>query len=271
MLSFQSAHNYPPEMTPASIPALPWLDDEDPLPPPLNAWGEDTPAPGLLAAGGSLTVQRLKQAYAQGTFPWFSQGQPILWWCTQPRMVLATDAFRLHRSLRKTLQHFRADAHCEIRMDTQFDQVIEACASIPRPGQGGTWIVPEVVRAYQDLHRDGHAHSVETWIEGKLVGGLYLVNLGQAVFGESMFTHRTDASKIALAALVAWARHHGIGWIDCQQQTQHLARLGARPTPVTEFLSQVQLARQRPAPAWRFDPVYWNALLSSPSFSCPAA
>jgi leucyl/phenylalanyl-tRNA--protein transferase len=151
-------------------------------------------------------------------------------------------------------------------VDSQFDRVIQACASTPREGQTGTWILPEVVRAYQDLHREGHAHSVETWVDGELVGGLYLVNLGQALYGESMFAHRTDASKIALAALVAWARHHGIGWIDCQQQTPHLARMGACPTPVTEFLMRVQSARQRPAPAWQFDPVYWNALLSSPSF-----
>ena len=270
MFAVKSTHNYPPAMTTAPMPALPWLDEDDPLPSPLHAWGEDSPALGLLAAGGSLTVSRLKQAYAQGTFPWFSQGQPVLWWCTQPRMVLATQEFRLHRSLRKSLQHFRAQPGCEIRFDSQFDRVIQACASTPRPGQGGTWIVPAVIDAYQALHRDGHAHSVETWIAGELVGGLYLVNLGQAVFGESMFAHRTDASKIALAALVAWARHHAIDWIDCQQQTSHLARLGARPWPVAEFLSHVQRARERPAPSWHFDPVYWNTLLSSPS-SCPAA
>ena len=258
-------------MTAATPPPLPWLNAADPLPSPWQAWGENTPAPGLLAAGGTLSVERLKAAYAQGTFPWFSQGQPVLWWCTHPRMVLQTHDYRLHRSLRKTLQQFRADPSCEIRVDTAFDRVITACAHTPRAGQSGTWIVPEMVQAYQALHQAGHAHSLETWVQGELVGGLYVVNLGQAVFGESMFAHRTDASKIALAALVAWARHHGIGWIDCQQQTQHLTRLGARPKPVTEFLSQVQSARQRPAPAWQFDPVYWNALLSSPSFSCPAA
>ena len=251
-------------MTPPPSPPLPWLDDHDPLPPPQQAWREDTPAPGLLAAGGGLSVERLLEAYGQGTFPWFSTGQPILWWCTHPRMVLQTSSFRLHRSLRKTLQAFRADAHAEIRIDSDFDGVITACAQSPRPGQSGTWIVPEMVQAYQDLHRAGHAHSVETWIGQELVGGLYLVNLGQAVFGESMFSHRTDASKIALAALTAWARHAGIEWIDCQQQTPHLARLGAGPIPVSEFLARVHAARVRPAPTWHFDPVYWDALLSSP-------
>ena len=252
-------------MTPPPSPPLPWLDEHDPLPPPQHAWGQSTPAPGLLAAGGGLSVERLQEAYGQGTFPWFSTGQPILWWCTHPRMVLQTSSFRLHRSLRKTLKAFRADAHAEIRIDSDFDGVITACAQSPRPGQSGTWIVPEMVQAYQALHQAGHAHSVETWMHGELVGGLYLVNLGCALFGESMFARRTDASKIALAALVAWERHHGIDWIDCQQQTGHLARLGAQPLPVDEFLAAVQSARARPAPAWHFDPVYWNALLSSPS------
>lgn len=265
MLAVLSTHNYLPAMTQPSLPPLPWLDARDPLPSPLSAWGDDSPAPGLLAAGGDLSVERLKQAYAQGTFPWFSQGQPVLWWCTQPRMVLHTEEFRLHRSLRKTLRHFRSDPRCDIRFDTQFARVIQSCANTPRAGQRGTWIVPEMVRAYVDLHHDGHAHSVETWVGGELVGGLYLVNLGQALFGESMFSHRTDASKIALAALVAWARHHGMAWIDCQQQTSHLARHGARPLPVQAFLSAVQSASRQTAPDWRFDPVYWNTLLSSPS------
>ena len=257
-------------MTTTPPPSLPWLDDHDPLPPPLQAWGEDSPAPGLLAAGGDLSVKRLKQAYAQGTFPWFSEGQPVLWWCTQPRMVLPTQAFRLHRSLRKTLQRFRADPSCSIRFDTHFDDVITACASTPRPGQSGTWIVPDMVQAYQALYRAGHAHSVETWMGGELVGGLYLVNVGQAVFGESMFAHRTDASKIALAALVAWARHEGIAWIDCQQQTSHLARHGASPIPIGEFLTQVRAACDKPAPRWQFDPVYWDELLSSPAHTSTA-
>jgi leucyl/phenylalanyl-tRNA--protein transferase len=252
-------------MTPASSPPLPWLEEADPLPAPAQAWGDDSPAPGLLAAGGGLSVARLKEAYGQGTFPWFSAGQPILWWCTQPRMVLQTASFRLHRSLRKTLQRFRTTAQSDIRFDSDFSAVITACAHAPRPGQHGTWIVPEMVQAYEALHQAGHAHSVETWVNGRLVGGLYLVNLGCALFGESMFARQTDASKIALSALVAWARHHDLAWIDCQQQTPHLARLGAQPLPVREFLADIASARARPAPAWHFDPVYWDALLSSPT------
>ncbi|MBU3652301.1 MAG: leucyl/phenylalanyl-tRNA--protein transferase [Limnohabitans sp.] len=252
-------------MTPPSPPPLPWLDEHDPLPSPLQAWGETSPAPGLLAAGGELSVARLKQAYGQGTFPWFSAGQPILWWCTNPRMVLQTASFRLHRSLRQAVKKFRDHPRAEIRFDSDFHAVIHACAQSPRPGQHGTWIVPAMVQAYEALHQAGHAHSVETWVEGQLVGGLYLVNLGCALFGESMFAHRTDASKIALSALVAWARQHDIAWIDCQQQTAHLARLGAQPIRVTEFLDAIQTARARPAPTWDFQPVYWDTLLSSPT------
>jgi leucyl/phenylalanyl-tRNA--protein transferase len=249
---------------------LPWLSEDSPLPAPTLAWGPGTPAPGLLAAGGDLTIPRLLEAYGQGTFPWYSEGQPVLWWCTQPRMVLSTQEFRLHRSLRKTLQRFRVSPGCEVRFDSAFDQVIEQCAHIGRAGQGGTWIVPDMIDAYQALHRAGNAHSVETWVKGELVGGLYLVALGQAVFGESMFSRRTDASKIALAALVAWARHHGIDWIDCQQQTPHLTSMGAKPMALEPFLQQVARARELPSPPWKFSPVYWNTLLpiAAPSTDC---
>lgn len=250
-----------------SAPIL-WLAPGEPLPPPDVAWGPDSPAPGLLAAGGDLSPERLRQAYGQGCFPWFSHGQPILWWAPDPRMVLQTGQFRLHRSLRKTLQRFRQQPGCEIRVDSAFAQVIRACAHTPRDGQDGTWIVPPMINAYEALHAQGHAHSVETWVDGQLTGGLYLVSLGQAVFGESMFAWRTDASKIALAALVAFCRHHGMDWIDCQQNTGHLHSLGAREIGRTAFLAQVQRAIAQPAPVWRFDSVYWNSLLPVPS---PAA
>jgi len=141
--------------------------------------------------------------------------------------------------------------------------VIEACSRSPRVGQSGTWIVPDMVRAYTDLHRAGHAHSVETWIDGKLAGGLYCVALGRAVFGESMFTRRPDASKIALAALVSLCRHSGVRMIDCQQNTAHLASLGAREMPRGRFVAHVAQARQEEAPKWRFEPVYWTELLSA--------
>lgn len=134
-------------------------------------------------------MSQLRAAYAQGTFPWFSAGQPILWWAPDPRMVLKVAEFRLHRSLRKTLNRFRADAACEIRIDSAFDQVIRSCSSTAREGQNGTWIVPAMVAAYEALHAQGTAHSVETWVDGKLAGGLYCVAIGHAVFGESMFAH----------------------------------------------------------------------------------
>jgi leucyl/phenylalanyl-tRNA--protein transferase len=139
--------------------------------------------------------------------------------------------------------------------------VIRACSQSPRIGQSGTWIVPAMVRAYGAFHRAGFAHSVETWIGGRLAGGLYCVAVGQAMFGESMFTRVPDASKIALAALVAFCRHHGIAMIDCQQNTQHLASLGAREIPRAAFVAQVAQSVKKPSPPWRFDPLYWNALL----------
>lgn len=240
---------------------LPWLAPGDPLPPPSGAWGPHDPVPGLLAAGGALDVPTLLDAYRHAIFPWFSDDQPILWWSPDPRMTLAAASFRLHRSLRKVLQAFRNDARCEIRIDHSFDTVIRACSAAPREGQSGTWIVPPMVEAYGALHRAGHAHSVEAWIDGELVGGLYCVAIGRAVFGESMFARRTDASKIALAALVCFCRHHGVQLIDCQQNTTHLASLGASEMPRERFVAHVTRAREEPAPPWRFEPVYWAELL----------
>jgi len=239
---------------------LPWLEPGEAFPPANQAWGRGSDAPGLLAAGGSLDVATLRQAYAHGIFPWFSSGQPILWWSPDPRMVLEVAQFRLHRSLRKTLLRFMLTPACEVRFDTAFGQVIEACASSPREGQDGTWIVPQMVQAYGELHRAGLAHSVETWIDGRLAGGLYCVALGQAVFGESMFARVTDASKIALAALVAFCRHHGITTIDCQQNTRHLASMGAHEIARVDFLHHIERAQEKPGPRWQFDPLYWREL-----------
>lgn len=242
-------------------PPLPWLAPGEAFPPVKEAWGTDAPAPGLLAAGGALDVATLRHAYLQGVFPWYSAGQPILWWSPDPRMVLQTDAFKLHRSLRKTLTAFTQDAQCEVRFDTAFTDVITACATSPRIGQSGTWILPEMVRAYTALHRAGIAHSIETWIDGELVGGLYCVGLGRAVFGESMFTRVPDASKIALAALVAFCRAHQIPQIDCQQNTSHLASLGAREIPRSVFGAKVKQQALLPNPVWQFKPIYWQHLL----------
>jgi leucyl/phenylalanyl-tRNA---protein transferase len=248
---------------------LPWLEPGDSFPPVAQAWGRASDAPGLLAAGGALDVASLQAAYAQGIFPWYSAGQPVLWWSPDPRMVLRLADFKLHRSLRKTLQKFSYTPGCEVRIDHDFAAVIRACSSAPREGQSGTWIVPEMVQAYSQLHAAGHAHSVETWIDGQLVGGLYCTSMGAAVFGESMFSRASDASKIALAALVALCRAQGGQQIDCQQNTAHLASLGAREMPRDQFCASVARAAQMPPLQWQFDPVYWQALLSTQSASAP--
>jgi len=245
--------------------SIPWLAPEDPFPPAAASWGADTPMPGLLAAGGALDVPHLVAAYGQGIFPWFSEGQPILWWSTAPRMVLRPAEFRLHHSLRKTLRRFRASPACELRIDSDFSAVIHACAATPREGQSSTWIVPRMVQAYEALHATGFAHSVETWVNGRLVGGLYCVALGRAGFGESMFAHATDASKIALAALVGLCRREGVALIDCQQNTAHLASLGAREIEREVFLTHVAQARTQPVMDWRFAPECWDELLGANS------
>jgi leucyl/phenylalanyl-tRNA--protein transferase len=242
---------------------LVWLEPGDPFPDIANSCPADSDAAGLLAAGGCLDVASLVRAYSHGIFPWYSPGQPILWWSTDPRMVLEVSHFTLHRSLKKTIQNFRANTLCEIRFDASFNSVIKNCANTKRNGQGGTWIVPEMVDAYCDLHRAGHAHSVETWIDGELVGGLYCVNIGRAVFGESMFAHRTDASKLALAALVCFCRAHGVEYIDCQQNTPHLASLGAYEMPRNQFAWQLKEAIALESPVWHFDTLYWRHLLDS--------
>ena len=239
---------------------LPWLDAGEDFPDVSDAWGNDDPAPGLLAAGSKLDVPTLLKAYGQGIFPWYSEGQPTLWWSPSPRMTLHTQQFKLHRSLRKTLNHFSSDPACEVRFDTSFNRVINACASMPRDGQPGTWILPEMIEAYCALHIAGHAHSIETWVAGELVGGLYCVNLGSMVFGESMFAHMTDASKIALCALVAFCRAQAITMIDCQQNTGHLASLGAQEISRDAFIAHVANTIKLPAPVWQFDPVYWQQL-----------
>src|SRR3990167_4278501 len=247
----------------SSAPPLVWLGPHQAFPPVREAWPPGSPAPGLLAAGGVLDVATLQQAYQHGIFPWFSDDQPILWWSPDPRMVLETGQFRLHRSLRKVLQRFRRSDACEIRIDSAFERVITACASSPRDGQSGTWIVAPMVEAYVALHRAGFAHSVETWIDGQLRGGLYCVAIGKAVFGESMFSQVDDASKIALSALVGFCQHHCITHIDCQQNTRHLAFMGAREVSRADFLAQVASGAAQAPPAWRFDPLYWQSLLHS--------
>ena len=240
---------------------LPSLEPGQAFPAVEQAWGAESAAPGLLAAGGRLDVNTLQRAYGSTIFPWFSEGQPILWWSPDPRMTLTVKNFKLHRSLRQVLQKFIASSGCEIRFDTAFDQVIRACASSLRNGQPGTWIVPDMVQAYIQLHQAGFAHSVETWIDGQLAGGLYCVALGKAVFGESMFTRVPNASKIALAALVSFCKSNGVAMIDCQQNTRHMASLGASEISRADFLAHTRAATLQPPPKWVFDALYLKNLL----------
>lgn len=242
-------------------PVLPWIESGCPLPASDQAWSVDSPAPGLLAAGSDLSVPSLTNAYAQGAFPWFNNDQPILWWSPDPRMVLQTQHFKVSPSLKKTLKKFIQNPACTLRIDHAFSEVIQACAETPRRKQSGTWIVSDMIDAYIQLHQAGYAHSVETWIDNELVGGLYCVVIGRAVFGESMFSLRTDASKIALAGLVAFCLSHSITLIDCQQKTTHLASLGASEIARSDFLRHIEQAKQQPAVCWQFAPQFWQMLI----------
>jgi leucyl/phenylalanyl-tRNA--protein transferase len=205
---------------------------------------------GLLAAGGSLSAHRLLDAYRHGIFPWFNTGEPILWWSPDPRMVLIPEEFKISMSLRKTLR----DKRYEVRTDSAFEQVMRACAA-PRREQAGTWIHEDMIAAYTELHQKGVAHSVEIWMDGNLVGGLYGISIGRMFYGESMFSHATNASKIALAHLTAQLQRWGYGMIDCQMSTPHLASLGAREIPRAEFLHRLkELIHCQDTPLkWQFD------------------
>ena len=246
-----------------------WVEDSLPLPPASAALGPDSEVPGLVAAGGRLSSARLEEAYRAGIFPWFSAGQPVLWWSPDPRMVLHTAEFHLGHNLRKTLRRFRRRPGCEVRFDSHFEALIHACASTPREGQDGTWIVPTMVAAYTAWHHQGRVHSVETWVDGEMVGGLYFINIGRMCFGESMFSRRTDASKIALAAFVAACRARGVSLIDCQQNTGHLASLGGREITRAAFLEHLALNVEEAAGAeavapWTYDEDAWALLEPQP-------
>jgi leucyl/phenylalanyl-tRNA--protein transferase len=212
---------------------IPWLDERDAFPPLERALQEPN---GLLCAGASLSAERIVAAYRQGIFPWFSDGQPVLWWSPDPRMVLFPSEFRISRSLRRTLRAGRYT----VRLDSAFPAVIEACAETPRAGQDGTWITQEMQSAYRQLFDRGVAHSVETWIDGQLCGGLYGLSIGRMFYGESMFSQVPDASKIATAHLARFLEARRFGMIDCQMNTPHLASLGAREIPRSEFARQLK-------------------------------
>jgi leucyl/phenylalanyl-tRNA--protein transferase len=210
---------------------LTWLERDDPFPP-VDAALDDPR--GLLCAGADLSIERLLTAYRSGIFPWYSGAEPILWWSPDPRMVLFCEELKVSRSLAKNTRN----KGYEIRIDSAFSSVIKACAG-PRKGESGTWLGKPMQAAYLALHQAGHAHSYETWQDGRLVGGLYGVAIGRMFYGESMFSTETDASKVALVGLVEDLRRREMPLIDCQQRTPLLASLGAREIPRREFLRRV--------------------------------
>ncbi|MBV1914847.1 MAG: leucyl/phenylalanyl-tRNA--protein transferase [Pseudomonadales bacterium] len=211
---------------------LPWLDEGvQKFPPVTTALDEPN---GLLAAGGDLSPERIQSAYQQGIFPWFEQDQPILWWSPNPRSVIYTDQFKPSRSLLKTIRKNRY----QITFDRAFDEVINACAE-PRAGQADTWITADMISAYNQLHKLGIAHSIESWSDDQLVGGLYGLSIGQVFFGESMFSRSTDASKVAFATMVNWLKSWGYSLIDCQVSNPHLSSLGAVELPREQFIKEL--------------------------------
>ena len=255
---------------------IPWLEPGDPFPPVDRALVEPN---GLLCAGGDLGMARLLDAYRNGIFPWYSGHDPILWWSPNPRMVLRTDALRVSRSLAKS----RRNRGYEVRADTAFAAVVDRAGVQQRAddveilastdgwrssmcGERGTWLGDAMRAAYLGLHDAGIAHSIETWCEGRLVGGLYGLSIGRMFYGESMFSRATDASKVALATLVDWLRARGCPIIDCQMNTPLLASLGAREVPRSAFLREVAALVNYPQPLTR-----WRDLaVSGESTRCPA-
>jgi leucyl/phenylalanyl-tRNA---protein transferase len=207
------------------------VDPHDPAAPFPDVQLAEREPNGLLAVGGDLSTPRLLNAYRRGIFPWFSRGDPILWWAPDPRTVLYPERIRVARSLRKTMRK----RILGVTIDEAFDAVIRACSE-PRPGSSGTWLVPEMIAAYRRLHREGLAHSVEVWRDGDLVGGLYGVAIGRVFFGESMFSRVSDASKVALAHLCHTLEDWRFQLIDCQVLTSHLIRMGAEEIPRNEFV-----------------------------------
>ena len=224
---------------------VPWIESPQDFPPVNTALSEPN---GLLCAGADLTPATIITAYSRGIFPWFSDGQPILWWSPDPRMVLFPAEFKISKSLAKTVNRGTFD----VRFDTAFVDVIAACAE-PRREDGGTWIVPEMRVAYAQLHALGVAHSIESWRDGELVGGLYGLALGRMFFGESMFARQTDASKVALVTLLYKLKRDGFELIDCQQETRHLASFGARPISREDFVQRLKelIDLKQSGSAWR--------------------
>lgn len=233
--------------------SLPWLTPEDDFPSPRTQADPDPEVPGLLAISEQITSAQLLKAYSQGIFPWYSDGQPILWWSPNPRMVLKPKEFKISKNFKKDLKNILMDQSWEIRVDDNFHETILSCAMQPRMGQDGTWITHAIMHAYGQLHEQGYAHSIETFYQGQRVGGLYCVNLGQMVFGESMFSKKTNSSKYALASLCAWAIAQDIEMIDCQQETEHLTSLGGKPIQREAFLNHLDKNCSAKNPIWSFN------------------
>jgi len=236
-----------------------WLSPDDPpesFPPVTRALTEPD---GLLAAGGDLSKERLLHAYRHGIFPWYEDGQPLLWWSPDPRCVFLPGDFHVSRRLRRDLRH----ATAEIRINTAFQDVVRECAG-PRRSEQGTWITPLMMQAYEDLHEQGWAHSIEVWESGKLIGGLYGLIIGKAFFGESMFSRKSNASKMALLFIARRLLSNDICLLDCQVVSSHLTSLGARVVPRREFISCLEAACELPNPFnnWPDTPTQCRDLLS---------
>ena len=232
-----------------------WLGPQDPFPNPFFEADPDPSVPGLIAVSERIYPGQLSRAYQLGIFPWYSENQPVLWWSPDPRMVLKPTEFKCSESLRKDIRLFCQNTNSQILVDADFGAVIRSCATTSRRDQDGTWITHEIMDAYTDLHEQGNAHSIAIMEDGQLTGGLYCVAFGGMVFGESMFSRKTNASKIALASLSAWCLQNKIEMIDCQQETAHLRSLGAAPIARPTFLEQLQISlnQTKIEPSWAFN------------------
>ena len=232
-----------------------WLGPQDSFPNPLLTPDPDQSVPGLIAVSERIYPNQLLQAYQLGIFPWYSDEQPVLWWSPDPRMVLKPNDFHCSESLQKSIRHFCQDAPSEILVDADFGAVIRECATSTRKDQDGTWITHEIMDAYTTIYEQGYAHSIAVVENGSMIGGLYCVAIGSMVYGESMFSRKSNASKIALAALSAWCIQNQVVMIDCQQETGHLRSMGAKPIPRLDFLQQLQASvnQSNIVKSWKFD------------------
>jgi leucyl/phenylalanyl-tRNA---protein transferase len=225
---------------------VPWLEDIGDFPHSSLALTQADDADGLLCASATISAEHLKRSYPRGIYPWYSDGDPVLWWTPSQRAVLKTADFKLHKSLKKTIGRWQSSGRMQVRVDQAFAQVLSGCADRP----GGTWMTAPLRQAYTDWHSQGQVHSVEVWLDGALVGGFYGVGLGCMFFGESMYSAIPDTSKIALACFIAWFEAQGGDLIDCQQDTAHLMSLGAQTVPRSQFESLITARIQSKTPDW---------------------